>query len=240
MTTLKIIQLNTMRSKACMEALINDKQTAEIDILLIQEPSISYYRTHTQHRCWQLYQPSPAANSEGRCRSLIYVNRRLSPSAHRQVQCDNLDTTGILVNTSAGSILIFSVYIPPIGGTREAAEAELQNTLQALDTTITQNPSNSDGACHLVIGGDFNRQDPLWGGDNIQPYRVGEATGLIAFMEEHGLYHQLRRGQATCWTLTRPGSKTSIDLILSNISARLTKCHIYHENYGSDHRAIIS
>ena len=240
MTILKILQLNTMRSKACMEALINDKQTAEIDILLIQEPSISYYRTHTQHRCWQLYQPNPAANSEGRCRSLIYVNKRLSPSAHKQVQCNNLDATGILVNTSAGSILVFSVYIPPIGGTREAAEAELQNTLQALDMTITQNTPNSDGACHLVIGGDFNRQDPLWGGDNIQPYRVGEATGLVGFMEEHGLYHQLQRGQATCWTLTRPGSKTSIDLILSNISARLTKCHIYHENYGSDHRAILS
>ncbi len=85
-----------------------------------------------------------------------------------------------------------------------------------------------------------NRQDPLWGGDNIQPYRVGKAASLLSFMEQHSLYHQLQRGEPTCWTITRPGSRTTLDLTLINVSGRLRKCQIYHEDYGSDHRGVSS
>jgi hypothetical protein len=40
MTTeyLRILQLNIMRSRAGMEALINDPGTQDLDVLLIQEP----------------------------------------------------------------------------------------------------------------------------------------------------------------------------------------------------------
>lgn len=55
---LRILQLNTMRSRASMEALINNTKTLDLDILLIQEPLITKYKTHVQHRCWQLYQPT--------------------------------------------------------------------------------------------------------------------------------------------------------------------------------------
>jgi hypothetical protein len=41
-----------------MEALINNTKTLDLDILLIQEPLITKYKTHMQHRCWQLYQPT--------------------------------------------------------------------------------------------------------------------------------------------------------------------------------------
>jgi hypothetical protein len=35
-----------MKSRAGMEALINDSSTRHLDVLLIQEPPISMYRTH--------------------------------------------------------------------------------------------------------------------------------------------------------------------------------------------------
>lgn len=38
-----------------MEALINDHQSQDLDILLIQEPSITTYRTHVNHSAWRLY-----------------------------------------------------------------------------------------------------------------------------------------------------------------------------------------
>ncbi|CRL30513.1 unnamed protein product [Penicillium camemberti] len=41
-----------------MEALINDPQSLELDVLLIQEPSITTYRTHINHSAWRLYRPT--------------------------------------------------------------------------------------------------------------------------------------------------------------------------------------
>ena len=55
---LQILQLNTMKSRAGMEALVNDHQSQKLDVLLIQEPSITAYRTHVNHSAWRLYQPT--------------------------------------------------------------------------------------------------------------------------------------------------------------------------------------
>ena len=46
---LRILQLNMMKSGPRMEALINDPQSRELDVLLIQEPSITTYRTYINH-----------------------------------------------------------------------------------------------------------------------------------------------------------------------------------------------
>jgi hypothetical protein len=46
---LRILQLNIMKSRAGMEALVNDHQTINHDLLIIQEPPISAYRTHVNH-----------------------------------------------------------------------------------------------------------------------------------------------------------------------------------------------
>ncbi|OKO99686.1 hypothetical protein PENSUB_8339 [Penicillium subrubescens] len=43
---LRILQLNIMKSRAGMEALISDHQTQNLDVLLIQEPYMTTYRTH--------------------------------------------------------------------------------------------------------------------------------------------------------------------------------------------------
>lgn len=49
-TNLRLLQLNIWKSRAGMEALINDRQTQHLDILLIQEPSITTYRTYVKQR----------------------------------------------------------------------------------------------------------------------------------------------------------------------------------------------
>lgn len=51
---LRILQLNIMKSRAYMEALINDHQSQKLDMLMIQEPSITGYRTHVNHSAWRL------------------------------------------------------------------------------------------------------------------------------------------------------------------------------------------
>jgi hypothetical protein len=82
-----------------MEALINDHQSQNLDILLIQEPSITIYQTHVNHSTWRLYQPTTKTDA-GRLRSLVYVNQRLSTSSHRQVPCDHPDIAAVKIWTA--------------------------------------------------------------------------------------------------------------------------------------------
>lgn len=125
-----------------------------------------------------------------------------------------------------------------MGGTQQSAEREIQAALKAIRQTIQKQSKNT--TLGLILAGDFNRQDPLWGGDNIKPYLVGSATSLISFMEEHQLQSHLQRGTPTCYASNKADSRTTLDLTLSSIPNNLVKCGLLDQNYGSDHRAIYS
>ncbi|KAJ5513135.1 hypothetical protein N7463_002687 [Penicillium fimorum] len=196
---LRILQLNTMKSRAGMEALINDHQSQKLDVLLIQEPSITAYRTHVNHSAWRLYQPTVESDSV-RFRSLIYVNRKLSTSSHRQVRCNHPDLTAVKIWTADSQILIFSVYIPPVPmHTPDGASAEA--TLSAIHDTIQNVIRDDSRTFSLILAGDFNRHHPAWGSNHIQPRFIEDAGELINFFHDHGLQSCLPRGTATFWSM---------------------------------------
>jgi hypothetical protein len=109
-TNLHLLQLNIMKSRAGMEALINNHQTQNLDVLLVQEPPVTVYRTHVNHSAWRLYQPTYPDDS-ARFHSLLYINRRISTSSHRQILCNHLDVTVVKIWTPEVQYLLFSVYI---------------------------------------------------------------------------------------------------------------------------------
>ena len=118
-----------------MEALINDLDTQNLDILAIQEPSITTYRTYVNHSAWYLYKPT--YHDEGtRKRSLLYINKRLSTSSHRQIHCDHPDVVAVKIWTANTQMLIFSVYIPPAGIFQTPEEVSIQATLDKIQATI--------------------------------------------------------------------------------------------------------
>jgi hypothetical protein len=80
--TLRLIQLNIMKSRSGMKALINNPQTQNLGVLFIQEPSITALQTHVNHSTWRLYQPTYEEDGAMK-RSLLYVNKRISTSPHR-------------------------------------------------------------------------------------------------------------------------------------------------------------
>ncbi|KAI3111220.1 hypothetical protein CBS147330_9923 [Penicillium roqueforti] len=92
----------------------------------------------------------------------------------------------------------------------------------------------------VILSGDFNRHHPAWGTNHIQPQFIEDASELINFFQTHGLHGCLPRGTATFWPLNDPGKSTTIDQTVTNRPEQLIKCHLYHENYGSDHRATYS
>jgi hypothetical protein len=83
-----------MKSRAGMEALINDHQSQNLDMLLIQEPPTTVYRTNVNHSAWKLYRPTYSDESP-RYRSLLYVNKRISTSSHRQIRCNHPDVVAV-------------------------------------------------------------------------------------------------------------------------------------------------
>lgn len=54
-TNLRVLQLDIMKARAGMEALINELQCQNLDVLLTQEPSVTAYQTHVDHSAWRLY-----------------------------------------------------------------------------------------------------------------------------------------------------------------------------------------
>jgi hypothetical protein len=237
-TNLRVLQLNIMKSGPRMEALINDHKSQNLDVLLIQEPSITTYRTHVNHSSWRLYRPTTDTDAI-RFRSLIYVNRRVSTSAHRQILCDHPDIAAIKIWTSDSQILFFSVYIPSIPLCTDD-EAQAEPALTAIQNTITTALRDDQRSTSIVLSGDFNRHHPMWGGNHIQSRFIEDASDLITFFQANGLHSCLPRGTPTYWSLSNPGRNSTIDQTVTDRPEILIKCHLYHENYGSDHRATYS
>ena len=237
-TNLRVLQLNIMKSGPRMEALINDHQNQNLDVLLIQEPSITSYRTHVNHSAWRLYRPTTETDAT-RFRSLIYVNRKLSTSSHRQIRCNHPDISALKIWNASSQILLFSVYIPGVPlFTPDGASAE--PALMAIKNTISTAQCDDGRSTVVILSGDFNRHHPMWGGNHIQPRFIEDASDLITFFQEHNLHVCLPRGTATFWPLNDPGKSTSIDQTVTDRPDLLIECHLHHENYGSDHRATYS
>ncbi|SCV57408.1 uncharacterized protein FFB14_15142 [Fusarium fujikuroi] len=89
----------------------------------------------------------------------------------------------------------------------------------------------------VVITGDFNRHDQMWGGDDISVARQGEADPIIDLMNDFMLRSLLRRGTKT-WQ--GRNYKTTIDLVLASeeLADATIKCAVHGTEHGSDHRTI--
>ena len=93
------------------------------------------------------------------------------------------------------------------------------------------------GVEEVIIIGDFNRHDILWGGNSVTEVWQGEGQLIIELMAEMALQSLISCGIKTwyCGALV-----STIDLILT--SPRLTEtlliCNIYLTEYGSDYSAV--
>lgn len=238
-TNLRLLQLNIMESRAGMEALINDHQTQNLDVLLIQEPPVTAYRTHVNHSAWRLYRPTYADES-ARFRSLLYINRRISTSSHCQILCNHPDVTAVKIWTPEAQYLLFSIYIQPVAIYQPAEVTTAELILEEIQSSIRQHSTGTDKVTKLIISGDFNRHHPAWSHRPVHHTFAEHAEELINFFQIHELQWCLPQGTPTFWSLSNPGKASTLDLTLTNDPTKLIKCHLYHDHYGSDHRGTFS
>jgi len=125
-------------------------------------------------------------------------------------------------------ILVISVYVPPV---------DVNALSLAID--LIKSAVRRHGQGHeLIIAGDFNRHDQLWGGDEVDSsVRQGEAAAIIEMMMDLDLQSLLPRGTKTYEG--RAGEST-IDLILATaeLVASRVMCQPYQTEHRSDHLAI--
>ena len=134
-----------------------------------------------------------------------------------------------------------SVYVPCSTGNRMVDNAQLEERINLLYNVFCHERL-AKPHLELILTGNFNRWNALWGGDNIASHsRQGEGQILINLMADLDLQLLLPQGTITYTGATKLGNAAStIDLVFS--STRLAEdrilCTTLDTDHGSDHAAI--
>ena len=148
-----------------------------------------------------------------------------------QIPVPSADLTAAKIRLPDRIVLMVSVYVE--GGSDEA----LEGAVGELDRLIRRFRGGTGTRTDIILAGDFNRHDQLWGGEGVSPARQGEGDLIVNLIEEHSLCSLLPRGTKT-WQ--SGDMESTIDLVLASaeLADQLLKCAIHPCDHGSDHRAI--
>ena len=142
------------------------------------------------------------------------------------------DITAVIMRLPQHVILLISVYV-------QCADPEALREIVSKINNVVRKEKQRISNLKIIIAGDFNHHNYLWGGNGVTEERQGEATPIINMMAEHGLTSLLKTG-----TVTREQAdiKLTIDLTLAtqNITNSTIFCKVHEVKHGSDHIAIES
>ena len=235
--SVRIIQLNVRKQGAVHDSLMNDKETRDAVALAIQEPQARRIQgrlltTPMTHHKWTKMVPSAWREGRWAIRSMLWVNKDVEAE---QVPIESPDLTAAVIRLPERLIFMASVYVE--GGDAAA----LDDACDRLRKAITKVRQDAGTVVEIIIVGDFNRHDQLWGGDDVSLTRQGEADPIIDLMNEFSLSSLLKRGTKT-WHGggQNRDCESTIDLVLAseNLTQSMVKCAIHGTEHGSDHCAI--
>jgi exonuclease III len=231
--TFQILQLNVRKRDMVQQSLLNDESLKDFSALAISEPYFwkneennAIVVTPVQHHNWTKMIPTTQHEGRWAIRSMLWIRKDLEAM---QVAVESADITAAILRLPDRSILISSIYVPPTN------PGELQRVLLLLRQLIESTYRQTSTRLEVVVAGDFNQHDQLWGGQDVS--RQGEADPIIDFIAGFSLHSLLPRGTKT-WASN--GRESTIDLIFASdeLAATLIKCGVHEVEHGSDHRAI--
>ncbi|KAF4962820.1 hypothetical protein FSARC_9103 [Fusarium sarcochroum] len=105
----------------------------------------------------------------------------------QQMAFPSQDLAGAIVRFPERDVLVVSVYVE---GRNEQA---LDVAMRQLHVAIVHFRNGFRTRTDVILKGDFDHHDMLWGGEEVTGRRQGEAGPIIKLMGEHGLHSQLHR-----------------------------------------------
>jgi endonuclease/exonuclease/phosphatase family metal-dependent hydrolase len=231
--TFRILQLNVRKQVAVQQSLMNDPDLKNYGVLAISEPYArkrdgKIITSPMGHSNWTKIIPTHIHEARWPVRSMLWVRSDIEAE---QVPVPSADLTAAVLRLPERDILVVSVYV-------EKGDVEaLESTVRELHDLIFRFRNRTARRTDVILAGDFNRHDLLWGGDKASTRRQGEAEPIIDLMNEHGLCSLLPRGTRT-WQ--SPDKESTIDLVLATaeLASEVVTCDIHPTEHGSDHRAI--
>jgi exonuclease III len=233
----QVLQLNVGKRETVQLSLLNDESLQNFSVLAISEPyswrnqeTNALEITPTQHQNWTRMIPTTQRKARWAIRSMLWIRKDLEA---RQIVVDSADLTAAVVHLLDRSVLMVSVYVPPVD------QMALGRCLNLLQQLIRKTRHQTGARLDIVLAGDFNRHDQLWGGADVSWRRQGEADHIVDFIVNGSLCDLLPRGTKT-WA--RNEQESTIDLVFASqdLAATLVKCAVHEVEHGSDHRAIIT
>jgi hypothetical protein len=112
----------------------------------------------------------------------------------------------------------------------------LDDACNHLHKAITKVRRDTGTVVEIIIVGNFNRHDQIWGGDDVSLGRQCEADPIIDLMNGFSLDSLLNSGTKTWHGGEKSGdSESTIDLVLSleNFTGSMDKCAIHGTEHGS-------
>ncbi|KAG2001218.1 hypothetical protein GB937_010390 [Aspergillus fischeri] len=144
----------------------------------------------------------------------------ITTASHRQIHCNYPDVTGVKLWTPERQTLIFSIYVPHTNYSQVLGEISIQLMLKEIEACIQQATESTDKPTTIIMAGDFNRHHPMWSKNRIYHVAIEHAEELVSFFHKHGLQPCLPRGTPTYWSMSYPGSNSTIDLTNSGRKPR--------------------
>lgn len=231
--TLRVLQLNVRKQEPVQLSLMNDPNLKDYAVLAVSEP---YARkidgkaitSPAGHSNWTKIIPTHTTDTKWPIRSMLWVRRDIEAE---QIPVPSADLTAAVLRLAERDVMVVSVYVE---GRDEEALASATGQLHGL---IQKFRNGTGRRTDVVLAGDFNRHDLLWGGDDVSAKRQGEAEPIIELMNQHGLCSLLPRGTKTWQGRV---AESTIDLVLatSELAEEMVECGIHPTEHGSDHRAI--
>jgi len=180
---MQILQLNVQKRREVQHSVMNDASLKGYTALAISEPYVfemeGKVRTSPMgHQSWTAILPSQRHDGRWAVRSMLWVRKVIECE---QVNVQSADLKVVLLRLPDRSVLLASVYV------EGANAAALFETLRLLDDVISTVQRRSGPRVDVVVAGNLNRHDQLWGGDGVLPTRQGEADPIIDFMNRRKL-----------------------------------------------------
>jgi len=234
-----VLQANVRKMSEVQHSIMNDDSLENHSLLLISEPYLfrnqdeEFRITPQSHPYWIPFLPKHS-KEDPRPRAMLWAHKDITA---RQIPTGSTDIAALLIEWEKRTLLAISVYVPEKS---DSEDGELHDRLNKIRTVIDTARRNHENRVELLIAGDFNRHDQLWGGDNIATSsRQGEGEPIIQFMSELDLQCPLPRGTET-WRSYSGEHHSTIDLILvtQELASEVQRCATEETAHGSDHTAI--